>query len=298
MAQIYQLSDEHDNSSHIVLKISTLSNIRGHRVIRVIKTGSSRPMVVEDDRGDRYMVKMRESLSNPNASVSDFICCKLGMALGLPVIDPVWMLIEPGIDWRNVDDEMQDTIAKSYGYNIAYPFFENAADIKAPEITPGEPPWRELFLFDLLMLNIDRTLHNLNLIRANGRLYSFDYETSMLVTGCLQGKSFHEHPAIIQQIRQNPLYYSNISPDQLQTMQAQLAQTDISGLLAQFPPGWLPQWEIQVTLLHARLSRDWQDETRYLPLLERLHTFVPEPEEARKARILQNREAFEQRFKP
>ncbi len=279
------------------LKISTLSNISGHRVIQVIKTGSSRPLVVEDEQGDRYLVKMRESLSNPYASISDFICCKLGLALGLPVIDPVWMLLEPGIDWQNVDDEMQDTIAKSFGYNIAYPYFEKAIDIKVNEITPGEPPWRGLFLFDLLMLNIDRSLHNLNLVRVKKRLYSFDYETSMLVTGCLQGKSFHEHPPILQQIRQNPLYYSEISPDQLQTMQAQLSQSDISGLLAQFPPGWLPQWEEQVTLLHARLNRDWQDETRYLPLLERLRTFVPEPEEARKARILQNREAFERGFK-
>lgn len=279
------------------LKISTLSNISGHRVIQVIKTGSSRPLVVEDGQGDRYLVKMRESLSNPYASISDFICCKLGLALGLPVIDPVWVLIEPGIDWHNVDDEMQDTIAKSFGYNIAYPYFEKATDVKVNEITPGESPWRELFLFDLLMLNIDRSLHNLNLIRVKKRLYSFDYETSMLVTGCLQGKSFHEHQGVLQQIRQNPLYYSEISPDQLQTMQAQLSQSDISGLLAQFPPGWLPRWEEQVRLLYDRLNRDWQDDARYLPLLERLRTFEPEPEAARKARILQNREAFEQRFK-
>lgn len=278
------------------LKISTLSNISGYRVIQVIKTGSSRPLVVEDEQGDRYLVKMRESLSNPYASISDFICCKLGLALGLPVIDPVWMLLEPGLDWQNVDDEMQDTIAKSFGYNIAYPYFEKAVDVKVNEITPGEPPWRGLFLFDLLMLNIDRGLHNLNLIRVKKRLYSFDYETSMLVTGCLQGKSFHEHPGVLQQIRQNPLHYP-VSAEQLHTMQAQLSEVNISGLLAQFPPAWLPQWEEQVTLLYERLSRDWQDTDRYLPLLEHLHLLVPEPEEARKARILQNREAFEQRFK-
>lgn len=255
-------------------------------------------MVVEDDRGDRYLVKMRESLSNPNASVSDFICCKLGLALGLPVVDPVWMLLEPGIDWRNVDDEMQDTIAKSFGYNIAYPFFENAADVKPSDITPGEPPWLDLLIFDLLLLNIDRTLYNINLIRTkDGHLYSFDYETSMLVTGCLQGKSFHEHPGVLQQIRQNPLYFPDIDAKRLLAMQAQLTQVDIARLLALFPPAWLPQWADQVTLLQARLSRDWQDETRYLPLLEQLPALSAESEEARKARTLKNREVFEARFR-
>lgn len=274
-----------------------MSDIRSRRVIRVIKTGSSRPLVVEDGQGDHYVVKLRESLSNPYATISDFICCKLGLVLGLPVIDPVWMLIEPGIDWKNVDDEMQDTIIKSYGYNIAYPYFVNAVDVKTADIKPGEPPWSDLFLFDLLMLNIDRNVHNLNLIRVKERLYSFDYETSMLVTGCLQGKSYHEHLAILQQIRQNPLYYSDISPDPLQTMQMQLAQSDISGLLAQFPPACLPKWEEQVTLLYERLNRDWLDVNRYLPLLERLPGLVPETEEAKKARIFQNRESFERRFK-
>ena len=277
---------------------ATLSIKTGRSVLQVIKTGSSRPMVVEDDRGDRYLVKMRESLSNPYASVSDFICCKLGLALGLPVVDPVWMLLEPGIDWRNVDDEMQDTIAKSFGYNIAYPFFENAVDVKPADITPGEPPWLDLLIFDLLLLNIDRTLYNINLIRTkDGHLYSFDYETSMLVTGCLQGKSFHEHPGVLQQIRQNPLYFPSIDAERLLAMQAQLAQIDIARLLALFPPAWLPQWADQVTLLQARLSRDWQDETRYLPLLEQLAALTAESEEARKARVLKNREIFEQRFK-
>jgi hypothetical protein len=277
---------------------ATLSIKTGRRVLQVIKTGSSRPMVVEDTLGDRYVVKMRESLSNPNASVSDFICCKLGLALGLPVVDPVWMLLEPGIDWRNVDDEMQDTIAKSFGYNIAYPFFENAVDVKPAEIMPGEPPWLDLLIFDLLLLNIDRTLYNINLIRIkDGHLYSFDYETSMLVTGCLQGKSFHEHPGVLQQIRQSPLYFPDVDPERLLAMQAQLAQIDIAALLALFPPAWLPQWAEQVTLLQARLSRDWQDETRYLPLLEQLPALTAESEEARKARMMKNREAFEARFR-
>lgn len=263
----------------------------------MIKTGSSRPLVVEDGQGDHYLVKMRESLSNPYASISDFICCKLGLILGLPVIDPVWMLIEPDIDWRNVDDEMQDTIAKSFGYNIAYPYFEKAVDVNTAEIKSGEPPWRDLFLFDLLMLNIDRNRDNLNLIWVKNRLYSFDYETSMLVTGCLQRKSFHEHPGVLQQIRQNPLYYPDVHAAHLQVIQAQLAQVKIAGLLAQFPPGWLPKWEEQVTLLYERLNRDWLDMNRYLPLLERLPTLVPETEEAKKARIFQNRETFERRFK-
>jgi len=102
---------------------------------------------------------------------------------------------------------------------------------------------------------------------------------------------------VLQQIRQNPLYYPNVEPERLQAMQAQLAQVDIAALLALFPPAWLPQWAEQVTLLQARLSRDWQDETRYLPLLEQLPALTAETEEARKARALKNREVFEQRFK-
>lgn len=275
-------------------KSGSMSLFTARRVLQVLRTGSSRPVVAEDDLGGRYLVKLHRSQSHPHAQLSELVGNRLAAAAGLPVLTPVWALLEPGTDQQAVDQEVRDVVQKSYGFNLAYPFLERAADVSAAEIIPGEQPWLDLWWFDLLLLHIDRTPFNLNLFRAGGQLYSVDYETSMLVIGILTGKDNHQDSGTLQQLRQNPLYHPAPDPARLQALLGRMQAADVRPMLTTHPENRFAAFSER---LQEGLQAALQDEKRMPFLLERVAKLSAEPEEARKARIRKNREAFEVRWK-
>jgi hypothetical protein len=274
-----------------------LHYLTGLRVLDVMKTGSSRPVIVEDKKGDKYLVKLRESLSNPFASISDFLACKIGSSIGLPIVKPHIMLLDASVDIKKVDEEVRDAVRKSYGLNIAYPFFDNAKDVKNTKNEIYKTNFSDLWIFDVFLLNIDRTVHNTNIIEADGRLISFDYETSMLILGSLQSKDFHQNDAILKQIRQNPLYTDDFNKEQFIELTTKLKHLNLSELIGFLPHNWVSATKNLAQILEQDIHKAIHNNNIYYEMMDKLSIITIETEEARKKRVLENRKKFEIRFK-
>jgi hypothetical protein len=266
------------------------------KVWQVLQKGSSRPQVMEDAQGDRFLVKLRGSLSNPYASVSDFLCCHIGLALGLPVVQPHLIGINDEIDLELVDAEARDAVQKSMGINIAYPFLEEATDVLSDQL-PDHPALLDLFLLDCFMLNIDRNPQNTNLLIANDQLQSFDYETSMLVLAALSQQTTNIVPMVLQQLRRNPLYQENIPVERIQAMQFKLQALDLSELFSPIPADWLEKGSERDVNLRTCLQAALKDTHRLPFILAKLSEIQPETEEMRRTRQLANRAQFERKLK-
>ena len=274
-----------------------LQYLIGCRVLDVMKTGSSRPVVVEDKKGDKYLVKLRESLSNPFASISDFLTCKIGSSIGLPIVNPQIMLLDASVDIKRVDEEVRDVIKKSYGLNVAYPFFDTARDVKNVKNEIHKTNFDDLWIFDLFLLNIDRTIANTNIIEADGRLISFDYETSMLILGSLQSKNFYQNDAVLKQIRQNPLYSNDFDKEQFIELIAKLKHLNLSELIGFSPNDWVSKTNDSARILKQDISKAIHNKSIYFEMMDKLALITIETEDERKKRILENRKKFETRFK-
>ena len=273
-----------------------LQHLTGFKVLDVMKTGSSRPVIVEDKKGDKYLVKLRESLSNPFASISDFLACKMGANIGLPIVKPQIILLDASIDIKKVDEEVRSAIRKSYGWNIAYPFFDNAKDVKNTKNEIHKTNFTDLWIFDVFLLNIDRTIHNSNIIEADGRLISFDYETSMLILGSLQDKDFYNNDAVLKQIRQNPLYQQNFDKEQFIELATKLKHLNLSELIGFLPNDWVSTTKNLAQILEQGISKAIHNKEIYFEMADKLPFIAIETEEERKKKVLENRKKFETRF--
>lgn len=270
--------------------------ITGVQVLDVMKTGSSRPVIVKDGKGDNYLVKLRESLSNPFASISDFLACKIGSSIGLPIVKPEIILLDASVDIKRVDEEVRDAVRKSYGLNVAYPFFENAKDVKNTKNEIHKTIFDDLWIFDLFLLNIDRTIDNTNIIEVDGHLISFDYETSMLILGSLQDKDFHQNNAILKQIRQNPLYKKDFQKKQFAELSTKLKHLNLSELIGFLPNDWVSATKNLAQILEQDIRKAIHNNDVYFETMDKLSLITIETEEERKKRAFENRKNFQNRF--
>ena len=147
------------------------------------------------------------------------------------------------------------------------------------------------------MLNIDRTIANTNIIEADGRLISFDYETSMLILGSLQSKNFYQNDAVLKQIRQNPLYSNDFDREQFNELIAKLKHLNLSELIGFLPNDWVSKTNDSARILKQDISKAIHNKNIYFEMMDKLALITIETEDERKKRILENRKKFETRFK-
>ncbi|MEO8664034.1 MAG: HipA family kinase [Ignavibacteria bacterium] len=262
------------------------------RIIKVLRTGSSLPLVVENKGGIKYFVKLNRGMSNPYAGITEYTASGIGNELGLPVTKPEIMLIDKTADMSLIDQEVRDMVKKSFGYNLAFPYLENITDWKFKEKNSHDPVFNDLFIFDLILLNIDRTKSNSNILLSENKLISFDYEISMLVLGIVQRKDFHLSDLVLKQLKQNPFYYEPIKEDSVRSFQEKMKNIDIRKIISELPVEWLSQNKLDALKLSDDLYSSFKSEL-YFEILERLPAIKEESNEERKKRLLNNKIKFE-----
>ena len=105
---------------------------------------------------------------------------EVGRALGLPVPELVFMELDPALGAAEPDPEIQELIAASGGRNLGMDFLPGSLPF-----TTKRPPEPELAAdvvwFDSLVLNVDRTPRNPNLLRWHGNLWLIDHGAALYV---------------------------------------------------------------------------------------------------------------------
>lgn len=258
-------------------------------------------MVVEAEDGKLYFVKLRAGLSGDLAAISEWVCCHIAVAVRLPVLSPVLIFLDATLDMADIHIEVRELIRKSSGLNLAFPYLDSTEPFHPKPDTEEEALLRRLFLFDLIFLNIDRNDRNLNLIRRQGKICSFDYEASFLIKGGIERKNFCQEDRVSHVLRHNPLYREGIRPEELESELALLRTAPLEEIISAIPNEWIAGLDGDLPAFRNRLAsgirRHWDDASSYLRLLERIGQLPLETEEARKARMLANRQAFEQKVK-
>jgi hypothetical protein len=150
------------------------------RYVTPLREGGSMPGLVEADDDGLYVLKFRGAGQGPKALAAELVAGEVGRALGLPVPEIVFVELDPTLGHAEPDPEIQDLIAASGGRNLGMDFLPGALPF-----TPSQPPDPELAAdvvwFDALVLNVDRTPRNPNLLRWHGRLWLIDHGAALYV---------------------------------------------------------------------------------------------------------------------
>ncbi|MGF7233474.1 MAG: HipA family kinase [Frankia sp.] len=147
------------------------------------------PGLVEGDDFGTWVVKFRGAGQGPKALVAEIVCGQLALALGLNVPELVIMEMDPLLGRAEPDPEIQDLLRGSAGPNLGMDFLPGSVTYDpvapAPGRPIGAPAWVDpglaarVLWFDALVLNIDRTWRNPNLLVWGSRIWLIDHGAAL-----------------------------------------------------------------------------------------------------------------------
>ena len=159
-----------------------LKTLAATRYVTPLREGGSLPAIVEADDDGLYVVKFRGAGQGPRALVAEVIAGEIGRALGLPVPALALVTLDPDIGRTEPDGEIRDLLKASVGLNLGVDYLPGALGYDPAASTP--PPAQlaaDIVWFDALVLNVDRTPRNPNLLEWHRRLYCIDHGASLYV---------------------------------------------------------------------------------------------------------------------
>ena len=135
--------------------------------------------MIETDAG-YFFTKLRGAAQGISALVAEIIVAGLAEALGLWVPSRVLIAMEPTIAGDVHEDEFKDLLSASYGLNLGFQYLHGARNIGGDEIAAidGEFACKVLWL-DALVMNVDRTARNSNLMRSQDKLWVIDHGAAL-----------------------------------------------------------------------------------------------------------------------
>ncbi len=263
------------------------------KITGFINKGNSFPVILED-KDKKYFVKLGAGMSGKYALLSEWFGNKLGTQLGIKTQAPIWINLDHDLIVDGIHIEVRDLLKKSVGLNIGFEYQEAAAEIIDADINNlSKEIIKEIFLFDLIMINIDRTPSNMNLMQVEGELISVDYESSLLLQELFENKNLLEDKRILQCLRTNPLY-TEISDEELEAFIENLKQVSIHKVLEGIPLELLSELERNTIVkgIEEKIKNEW-----FLKkTIRKLKNLKAATKEEQKIRANKNQETFKRKF--
>jgi hypothetical protein len=160
-------------------------NEQGLRTVNVIRyvtplrEGGSLPAIVEADDGFLYVLKFRGAGQGVKALIAELIGGEIARALGLRVPEIVFANVDPAFGRTEPDEEIQDLLKFSAGLNLALHYLSGAINFdpvvnKVDSLLASQIVW-----IDALLMNVDRTVRNPNLLMWRKELWIIDHGASL-----------------------------------------------------------------------------------------------------------------------
>ena len=152
--------------------------------LQPLREGGSLPAIVRADDDFLYVQKFRGAGQGKKALIAELIGGELARAIGLKVPELVFLNLDERFSKTEPDQEIQDLLSFSVGLNLGLHFLSGAItfDPLVSEVDPLEAS--KVVLLDSMIINIDRTAKNTNLLIWNRELWLIDHGASLY---------FHHH---------------------------------------------------------------------------------------------------------
>jgi len=237
-----------------------LRPVTATRYVAPLREGGSLPGLVEGDDLGTWVTKFRGAGQGPKALVAEVVAGELARALGLPVPEIVTVDLDPALGRAEPDPEIQDLLRASPGRNLGMDFLPGSVGYD-PLAHPVDPELAaRVVWFDALVLNVDRTWRNPNLLVWGRRLWLIDHGAALFPQhdwGRMTGVGSRPLPGAAEHVLLP-------AAGDLRAADAALAPAVTPGLLRDVaglvPPEWLdadPSAYVDLLLARAAAPRPW-----------------------------------------
>ncbi len=206
------------------------------RYVRPLREGGSLPAIVEASDDGQYVMKFRGAGQGRKALVAEVIAGELGRALGLPVPVLAFLELDAKFGLNEPHQEIRDLLNASTGLNMGLDYLPGS--ITFDPLVPGHLTAElasQVVLFDALILNVDRTPKNPNLLTWHHKLWLIDHGASLYFHhgwGDPDASAKSPFPAIAQHVL---LPFASA----LRDVKLKLTRPQLEAIVALVPDAWL-----------------------------------------------------------
>jgi Phosphatidylinositol 3- and 4-kinase len=149
------------------------------RYVTPLREGGSLPAIAEADDDFLYVLKFRGAGQGVKALIAELIGGEIARALGLKVPEIVFANLDTAFGRTEPDEEIQDLLKASVGLNLALHYLSGAITFD-PTVTTLEPKLAsQIVWLDCLLMNVDRTPRNTNMLIWHKELWLIDHGAAL-----------------------------------------------------------------------------------------------------------------------
>ncbi|GAA4328185.1 HipA family kinase [Flaviaesturariibacter amylovorans] len=157
----------------------TLRTIHVTRYVTPLREGGSLPALAEGDDDFLYVLKFRGAGQGVRALIAELVGGEVARLLGLRVPELVFAEVDPAFGRTEPDEEIQDLLKASAGLNMGLHYLSGSLTYD-PAVNPvGEEEASRIVWLDALLMNVDRTARNTNMLMWQKELWLIDHGAAL-----------------------------------------------------------------------------------------------------------------------
>ncbi|HEY3874189.1 MAG TPA: HipA family kinase [Candidatus Kapabacteria bacterium] len=156
-----------------------LETLHATRYVTPLREGGSLPAIVEANDDGLYVLKFRGAGQGKKALIAELISGELARLLGLPIPQLAFMHLDPMLGRNEPDYEIRTLIEASAGLNLAMDFLPGSITFDPTVNTIDADLASRIVWFDALIMNVDRTARNTNMLVWHKNVYLIDHGASL-----------------------------------------------------------------------------------------------------------------------
>ncbi len=158
----------------------TLRTVAATRYVTPFREGGSLPGLVEADDLGMYVLKFRGAGQGLKALTAEVIVGELARRLGFRVPEVVLVELDPELSRAEPDEEIQDLLRASPGLNLGVDYLPGSFDVNPRVRDPGADLAARLLWLDALVLNVDRSWRNPNMLLWHRQVWLIDHGAALI----------------------------------------------------------------------------------------------------------------------
>ncbi|MFT3843515.1 MAG: aminotransferase class I and II [Lacibacter sp.] len=156
-----------------------IRSVQVMRYVTPLREGGSLPAIAEADDGFLYVLKFRGAGQGPKALIADLIGGEIARAMGLKIPEIVFANLDEAFGRTEPDEEIQDLLRASKGLNLGLHYLSGAITYDPAVKKIDEHLASKIVWLDALLMNVDRTARNTNMLNWHNELWLIDHGAAL-----------------------------------------------------------------------------------------------------------------------
>ncbi|HOX82229.1 MAG TPA: aminotransferase class I and II [Chryseolinea sp.] len=157
----------------------SLRTVNVTRYVTPLREGGSLPAIIEADDQFLYVLKFHGAGQGSKALIAELIGGEIARTLGLRVPEIVFANLDIAFGRIEGDEEIQDLLKASVGLNLGLHYLSGAITFDPLATKIDAELASKIVWLDALLLNVDRTARNTNMLWWNKELWLIDHGASL-----------------------------------------------------------------------------------------------------------------------